>query len=158
MEQVLIEPLNVWASGVQNGRLCLSGTAIDLDGAGLLALGPSGTGKSSLALALCAFGARLICDDAVYVTVENRALHLHRPDQAIDLIEARGIGLLRAGPVIGQARLDLVVDLSRTETDRMPPKRRVIHDGAEADLILGANMPNLAISLIHLLRHGRGQV
>jgi len=152
------EPLDIWASGSDGDRIRLPGTAVEFDGAGILALGASGSGKSSLALQLCALGAWLICDDAVWVSAQNGALHLHRPDQAPDLIEVRGIGLLRAGPVAGQAPLSLVVDLDRAEPDRLPPRRIVTYGDGDAALILGAGIPNLAAGLCHLLRHGRAPI
>lgn len=117
----------------------------------MLILGPSGSGKSTLALALLALGGALICDDGVWV----EGVQLRRPDTAPALIEARGVGLLRAGPICPQAPLSLVVDLARSEPDRLPPRRMASHHGQKAELILAAGQTTLAPTLVHLLRHGR---
>jgi len=68
--------------------------------------GTPGSGKSTLALELMALGAELIADDGVLIDLETApgtVPFLQRPDTATDLIESRGIGLLRAGPVCGRA-------------------------------------------------------
>ncbi|OAN79069.1 hypothetical protein A8B78_00290 [Jannaschia sp. EhC01] len=117
-------------------------------------LGPSGSGKSSLALALLAHGANLICDDGVWLD----GLDLTRPDGAPDLIEARGVGLLHAGPICPRAPLSLVVDLDRAETDRLPPRRLVHLHNQKVELILAAGQVTLAPTLIHLLRYGRADL
>ena len=100
----------------------LHASAVAGDRGGLLILGPSGSGKSSLALALVARGARLVCDDAVVVRAGAEGLTIGAPEGAPDLIEARGIGLLRA-PLAGRVPLVAVVPLDRTETERLPPAR-----------------------------------
>lgn len=103
----------------------LHGTGVALGGAGLLILGPAGSGKSSLALSLMALGAALVADDRT---------ELRRPDDGPPvmsaplalrgLIEARGIGILRA-EAQGSARLVLCVDLGAVEPDRLPQRRWV---------------------------------
>ena len=47
--------------------LLVHGTCVDLDGRGILLRGPSGSGKSDLALRLIDSGARLVADDQVVV-------------------------------------------------------------------------------------------
>ena len=64
--------------------------------AGVLILGPSGVGKSSLALRLMALGARLVADDGVALTVQAGALIARAPAPIAGLIEARGAGILHA--------------------------------------------------------------
>ena len=62
---------------------------------GLLIMGKSGAGKSALALQLIAFGAALVADDRVALTIEDDTLIARCPGQAIrGMIEARGFGLL----------------------------------------------------------------
>lgn len=127
------------------------GTGVALDRAGVLILGPSGSGKSSLALALMAFGAQLIADDSIWLD----GLNLIRPNTAKPLIEARGVGLLNAGSTLPTARLHLVVDLSRPEPHRLPPRRTAkVHD-QKAQLILGAGQTTLAPAILHYLHHGK---
>ena len=74
--------------------------------------GTPGSGKSTLALELMALGAELIADDGVLIDLETApgtVPFLQRPDTATDLIESRGIGLLRAGPVCGRAPLSVEI-------------------------------------------------
>ena len=89
---------------------------------GILIVGPSGAGKSALALQLMALGAALVSDDRTMLTVLEGAVWACAAPAIRGLIEARGVGLLRADP-LAEARLVLVIDMGRLETDRMPPKR-----------------------------------
>lgn len=100
-------------------------TAICCLGQGVLLVGPSGSGKSTLALELMALGAELISDDLVWITdAADAGLILSRPPgQSMPLlIEARGLGLLRATQASPRA-LDLIVDMSCAETERLPLER-----------------------------------
>jgi HPr kinase/phosphorylase len=148
------EDLAARASSRDGARLYFHASAVAVEGRGALILGPSGSGKSSLALALMALGGRLIADDGVWV----EDARLQRPEAAPALIEARGIGLLHAGPICQGAPLALVVDLSRAEPARLPePKLSTIH-GRKVALILAAGRTTLAPALCHLLRYGRADV
>lgn len=136
--------------------LFLRATAVALDGRGLMILGAPGRGKSALALQIMAHGARLVADDGLWVAPgPDGALWLTRPLTAPPMIEARHVGLLRAGPVADRAPLVLAVDLDRAEPQRLPPRRMVSHGGITAELILGAGNPTLWAVLIHHLRAGR---
>lgn len=144
------------ASARDGTRLLFHASAVAFSGKGVLILGPSGSGKSSLALALMALGAALISDDGVWVdTIEPGRAMLHRPKTAPLLIEARGVGLLRAGPICEKAPLALVVDLSREEPDRLPPHRMVALPDQKVELILAAGHTTLAPVVLHLLKFGR---
>lgn len=145
------EPLGPRATATDGARLTFHGTAVAVDGKGVLILGPSGSGKSSLALALIAQGAQLISDDTVWL----EAATLSRPETVAPLIEARGIGLLHAGPLCPQAPLSLVIDLSRAEPDRLPSRRQAQVGATTAPLILAAGQPTLAPAVLHLLRYGQ---
>lgn len=150
------EPITRWAAGQKGGALWLTATAVALDGRGVLVLGAPGAGKSALALGLMAHGARLISDDGVWLALSDPPM-LERPPQSPDLIEARGIGLLHAGPVVSDAPLSLVVDLDRAEAGRLPPRRLVAIGHGTCPLILGRGHPTLAGTLVILARHGRAE-
>lgn len=61
---------------------------------GVLISGPSGVGKSDLALRLIEAGFRLVADDRVLLWRSGEALFGRAPDSLSGLIEARGLGVL----------------------------------------------------------------
>lgn len=122
--------------------------------AGLLILGPSGSGKSSLALMLMAWGARLVADDNTLVSRRAGALSAESHPNTSGLIEARGVGLLRADPS-RPVKLDLAVDLGQAEGARLPPRRNTRLLGVDLPLVLGPVSAHLAAALIQHLRYPR---
>ena len=110
------------------------GTAVAIDGRGLLILGPSGAGKSALALDLLALGGALIADDVVIIARCGDNLLLSCPPGGEGLVEARGIGLLRtlsAEPT----PLALVLDLGAAETERLPEPKTWFRSGVAVPLL-----------------------
>jgi HPr kinase/phosphorylase len=136
------------------GTAILHATCVAVDGRGLLILGPSGSGKSGLALELMALGARLVADDRTEIAVEAGQVIASCPAPLLGLIEARGIGLLQAEPV-ASAAIHLVVDLGQRETERLPPKRHVTLLNQRLDLVLGQDGRHFPPALLLALRFGR---
>lgn len=102
------------------------GTAVSIDGRATLIEGPSGSGKSALALQLLALGAGLIADDATRLRARDNGVWAEAPDTLPAAIEARGIGLLRA-PLVAPAPVVLIIDLEFTQTERLPaPAHRIL--------------------------------
>jgi HPr kinase/phosphorylase len=153
-ETVPPEPITRWVTGRDGDALWLNATAVAMGEAGILILGAPGSGKSSLALALMAHGATLIADDGVRLRPAAEGVLLERPASAPDLIEARGVGLLRGGPITSAALLTMAVDLDTTEPRRLPPRRLVAIGNRSYPLILGGQAPTLAASLVIMARHG----
>ncbi len=135
-------------------RALLHASCVAAFGRGLLILGPSGSGKSALALRLIALGAQLVADDQTDLAVEDGRLVARCPPAIRGLIEARGVGLLRAEP-LDAAPVDLVADLGQTEDQRLPPARRITILGYEADLVLHPQNDHFPDALMLYLRHGR---
>ena len=135
-------------------RTVLHASAVALNGRGLLILGPSGAGKSSLALRLMSLGARLVADDRIELAREGDTLVASCPPPLRGLIEARGIGLLRTDPA-PSADVALAVDLAQTETDRLPPDRRITILRVSLPLVLASPHAHFADALMLYLRHGR---
>ena len=71
-------------------RLLLHGTAVTVGVRGLLILGPSGSGKSRLALKMIALGANLVSYDRVWLNKIGTGFELQAPEQIRGRIEARG--------------------------------------------------------------------
>ena len=134
--------------------LILHATAVAVAGRGLLILGASGAGKSSLALQMMAFGAGLIADDRVCLHQMAGKLVATAPERLSGLIEARGIGLLQA-QALGPTHLHLAVDLDRAEPDRLPAARHITLLACRIPLVLGRDAPHLAYGLMQYLRGGR---
>lgn len=114
------EPLG----GQQGASVVVHGSSVGIGGSarGVLILGASGRGKSALALQLMALGAELVADDRTIVHSEAGRLIATCPEPLRGLIEARGVGLLRAEPM-SRAEVVLIVDLDKTETERLPVPR-----------------------------------
>ncbi|MDZ4096736.1 MAG: HPr kinase/phosphatase C-terminal domain-containing protein [Paracoccaceae bacterium] len=132
----------------------LHASCVQIEGRGLLILGPSGSGKSALALQMMALGAMLVADDRTIVTPAMGGLLAACPPALSGLIEARGLGLLRAGAT-GPVELALAVDLGQRETQRLPPKRQILLAGLSLDLVLGQDGCHFPAALLQFLRKGR---
>ncbi len=111
----------------------LHASAVAYEGRGVLILGASGRGKSTLALHLMQLGATLISDDQTEVELLNERVHMRAPSGIAGLIEARGVGLLKAD--VTCAPLHLIIDLDSIETKRLPD--------AHSHTILGKTFPCL---------------
>ncbi len=95
-------------------------SCVAVDGAGILLRGPSGSGKSDLALRMIDEGARLVADDQVVIAQTDGRIVASAPDRLAGLIEVRGLGVIRIDP-LAQAPLILVADLMATDAiERMP--------------------------------------
>ena len=96
------------------------GTAVLYRGFGILIRGPSGSGKSDLALRLIDDGADLIADDQVIIKSVGEILQLSSPDNISGLIEVRGVGVVRI-KYVSSIPLGLIVDINpRKKLKRMP--------------------------------------
>lgn len=129
-------------------------SCVTLGGRGLLIKGPSGSGKSALALQLMAFGAMLVADDRVVVKVRNGEVFASAPPTLKGLIEARGIGLLNADAA-SESVVVGVVDLAHLEEKRLPEHSKVTIDGYDIPLFYAVNEPRLTASLLQFLKAGR---
>lgn len=134
--------------------LTLHATTVAVDGRGILITGPAGAGKSSLALALMALGARLVADDRTILTAEGEVLVATCPPTLQGMIEARGIGILRADPVAAVV-VTVAVDMGQIETNRLPDPRDVTYLGRMVPLVLGQRLPHFPSALLHYVRAGR---
>ena len=123
------------------------GTALVVGEAGVLLRGPSGSGKSSLALALLAEASRrgvynaLVADDRVAILARGGRLIARCVPGFEGKIERRGIGLVTA-PWEKAAVMVRVFDLSTLgeAPDRMPERE------GQHDEILGVRLPRNYVS------------
>lgn len=117
----------------------------------MIIFGPSGAGKSALALQLIALGAQLVADDRTQVTKDAKVLTADAPPAISGLIEARGVGLLRLPPA-GPTPLALAVDLSQTETQRLPQPHAHSVLGHRLPCLYGVDGPHFAPAILLYLR------
>jgi serine kinase of HPr protein (carbohydrate metabolism regulator) len=91
---------------------------------GALITGPSGSGKSDLALRALTGGFRLVADDRVILFVSAGRLWGRAPPPLIGLLEQRGLGVL-AEPPIPLARVALWVRCEKSDValERLPDPR-----------------------------------
>lgn len=116
-------------------------SAVLLGHRGILIRGPSGSGKSRLALALLQDAgpdfARLVGDDRIRLEAAHGRL-LMRPAKALEgLIEVRGIGIVQL-PHEPVAVASLVIDLGVPEVSRLPQETDL---QAEIDGVALARLP-----------------
>lgn len=116
------------------------GTAVAFGPAAVLITGPSGTGKSTLALELLAIGATLVADDRVVLTRKEDAIFASPGAGLEGRIEAHGVGILRTDWVHG-ATLQLVADLGAKPDARLPAPK--------TEGLLGYEVPLIAIGGLH---------
>ena len=127
-------------------------TCVALGDAGLLIEGPSGSGKSSLAIQMLALGAGLVSDDRTTLSrPDDGAPFADAPEAIRGLIEARGLGLLSPG-CVGPVRLAAVLDLSEEETERLPAERTTSVLGCDIPLLRRVAAPSFPAALVAWLR------
>lgn len=129
-------------------------SAVAFEGRAALICGASGTGKSALALDLMACGGALVSDDRTVLAIEDGTVWLSAPDAIRGMIEARGVGILRADPV-PKAQLAVIVDLDTPETERLPPMRTLSVAGVGVPLLHAVAQGSFPAALRQYLLCGR---
>ncbi len=115
-------------------------TCIALNGRGILLVGPSGSGKSDLALRLIDRGAELVGDDYVVLERDGPQIFAKPADALRGKLEVRHLGICQF-PFRETAPLHLIVSLTEP-TERLPdPRHR---------LILGVDLPLIELSSFHI--------
>ena len=131
------------------GSLIMHATCVDINGSGVLIVGRSGSGKSSLAINLLALGSKLVADDQCELVKKNNRFYIFKPASLPSSIEIRGVGLVSV-PMAVETSLDWVVDMDEAETERMPDLRFTEIDGYRVPTVFGKDVDELA-SRIYVL-------
>ena len=113
-------------------------TAVAIGDRAVLLRGPSGSGKSDLALRLIDAGAQLVADDQCRLSPGADCVVVSAPAPIAGLIEARGLGILHVEHVPG-AKLVLIADLVAPDrVERLPDP--------SSETIFGITIPVVAIA------------
>lgn len=117
-------------------------SCVAIDGHAIQLRGPSGSGKSDLALRLIDDGAALVADDQVLLEAmppESRESRLmaSAPAALSGLLEVRHIGIVKCDAT-ASAPVLLVVDLAAGAIERMPQ--------GETCALLGIDLPRITLN------------
>jgi HPr kinase/phosphorylase len=131
---------------VADARDRVHATAIAVPDGAVLIRGPSGSGKSDLALRclalsgtpLCPHPVRLVADDQVLLERRDGVIHATAPPSLHGLLEVRGVGIVGV-PASAPAVVRLVVDFAHCDAiERLPELAQMA--------LLGVGLPHLLIA------------
>jgi HPr kinase/phosphorylase len=117
-----------------NVILQIHATCISLGGFGLLLRGPSGSGKSDLALRMMKHNSQLIADDWVDLALEDGLLIARAPSRLRGLLEVRGLGVIEVPYGISIQVLGVIDLVDSKEIPRLPDHR--------VETFLGVEIPS----------------
>lgn len=147
----LTELLQYYLGRLLGDSKIMHGVFMEVMGIGVLLTGPSGIGKSELALELISRGHRLIADDAPeFRRSAPDTIRGHCPSLLKDFLEVRGLGILNIRAMFGDTsivktkRLRLIVHID-TLTDETLWQVDRIGTSQRKQNILGVDIPEVQI-------------
>lgn len=132
--------------------LTIHASSVAIGGRAVLIAGPSGSGKSDLALRLLDRGACLVSDDYTEIAAEGGRLLASPPGRIAGRIEARGVGILER-PFAAGVPVALLVELGHAP-ERLPEPAARTLGGIAVPLVglsaLEASAPIKVEAALHL--------
>lgn len=95
-------------------------TSVFMNGQGVLIIGKSAVGKSSLALALIEQGGFLISDDVTFLNEKDGKLYASCDEKWKGCLEVRGFGIVQGMPAKSISKIDYLIELTDEKPERMP--------------------------------------
>lgn len=127
------------------------GSLVDVYGIGLLFTGPSGIGKSEIALDLVERGHRLVADDVVMITRKGEGILMGAGTDVVKhFMEIRGLGLIDIRSIFGirsirfQKRVEVVVELQEWDRNVEYTRTGLDHENIS---ILGVEIPHVRLPI-----------
>lgn len=117
----------------------LHASSVALDGRAVLICGPSGSGKSDLALRMLDRGFILVSDDRTMVRKEGARLIASAPPTIRGKLEIRGMGIFEM-ETVSDVPVALIVELT-SDIQRLP-------DDSRTRLILGTGVPLISVDAL----------
>ncbi len=117
----------------------LHASTVALDGRAVLICGPSGSGKSDLALRMLDRGFTLVSDDRTMVRKEGAQLIASAPPAIRGKLEIRGMGIFDM-ETVSDVPVALIVELT-SDIQRLP-------DDSRTRLILGTGVPLISVDAL----------
>jgi HPr kinase/phosphorylase len=147
----LADTLHYFLTNLFADMLTLHGVYMEVMAIGVLITGPSGIGKSELALELISRGHRLIADDAPqFSKIAPDIINGTCPKLLQDFLEVRGLGIINVRELFGDSAikknkyLKLIVHLQPMDMKNHPPIER-LGGSYNTKNILDMNIPEITL-------------